>query len=92
VPIRVNEIQIQKGLDKQLVLYWYQSHGRVEPNEYFSKLFMVYDAVRLNRTDAALVRVVAPLDFNDVDGAAAGTRAKQFVQTMYPLLDSYLPE
>jgi EpsI family protein len=91
-PIRVNEILIQKGLDRQLVLYWYQSHGRVEPNEYWSKVFMVYDAVRLNRTDAALVRVVTPLDLNDEEGNHAAARATQFVETMYPLLGSYLPQ
>ena len=51
---------IEKGLDQQVVLYWYQSHGRVIANEYRSKIFMVYDAARLNRSDAALVRVTSP--------------------------------
>lgn len=90
-PIRVNEILIQKGLDRQVVLYWYQSHGRVEPNEYWSKLFMLYDAFRLNRTDAALVRVVTPLAADDSQGVAAGTRARRFVEKLYPLLEKYLP-
>ena len=60
-PIGVKRVIIQKGLDKQLVLYWYHSHGRVIGNEYVSKVLMVYDAVRLNRSDAALVRVVSPI-------------------------------
>jgi EpsI family protein len=88
-PIRVNEIVIQKGIDKQLVLYWYQSHGRVEPNEYWSKLFTIYDAVRLNRTDAAMVRVVIPFESDDLAPAAA--RAREFVQAMYPSLEKHLP-
>src|SRR5258705_135256 len=58
--ITVNRYVIEKGLDRQVVLYWYQSHGHVIANEYRSKVFMVLDAVRLNRTDAALVRVVTP--------------------------------
>ena len=41
-----------------LVLYWYQSHGRVIASEYWGKIYMVTDAIRLNRTDAALVRVL----------------------------------
>ena len=31
--ISVNRYVIQKGIDRQLVLYWYQSHGRVVANE-----------------------------------------------------------
>jgi EpsI family protein len=90
--IRVNQIVVQKGLDRQLVHYWYQSHGRVVPNEYWSKVFMVYDAVRLNRSDAALVRVVSPMvgSNGNADAAAAG-RAKDFVKAMFPLLEKYLP-
>ena len=32
--IDVNRVLIQKGEDRQLVLYWYQSHGRVVASEY----------------------------------------------------------
>ncbi len=56
----VNRYIIQKGLDKQLVLYWYQSHGRVVASEYWSKIYLVTDAIRLNRSDGALVRVIVP--------------------------------
>jgi EpsI family protein len=90
--ITVNQYVIQKGLDRQVVLYWYQSHGRVIANEYRSKIFMVYDAVRLNRSDAALVRVVSPLVGADPGAEArAADQAAAFVKTMFPLLDRYLP-
>jgi exosortase D (VPLPA-CTERM-specific) len=88
----VNEMLIQKGDDRQMVLYWYQSHERVVASEYWAKVWTVMDAVRLNRTDAALVRVVAP-----VLGSEAGERARaeqtavQFARAMFPLLGSYLP-
>ena len=32
--ISINRYMIQKGLDRQLVLYWYQAHGRVVASEY----------------------------------------------------------
>jgi EpsI family protein len=90
--ITVNRYVIRKGLDHQVVLYWYQSHGRVVANEYRSKIFMVYDAVRLNRTDAALVRVVSPQVGSDPGAEnAAADRAVAFVKAMFPLLDRYLP-
>ena len=90
--IRVNQFVIEKGLDRQVVLYWYQSHGRVEPNEYWSKLYLVSDAVRLNRTDAALVRVIAPVSDAERDAVtAASDVAIGFVKLVFPLLENYLP-
>jgi len=47
---------------RQLVLYWYQTHGRIIASEYSAKPYMVLDSIRMNRTDAALVRVITPLD------------------------------
>jgi EpsI family protein len=90
--IRINRVLIQNGLDRQVVLYWYQSHGRVVASEYWSKLFMVFDAIRLNRTDAALVRVALPV--SGEDGAAeeaAGKTASDFVRSVYPLLERFIP-
>ena len=52
---------MQKGGETMLVLYWYQSHGRVIASEYRGKIYMVLDAMRINRTDAALVRVIVPV-------------------------------
>ena len=57
----VNLYTIEKGLERQSVLYWYQSHGRIIASEYWAKIYMVLDAIRLNRTDSALVRVSTPL-------------------------------
>jgi EpsI family protein len=90
--ISINRYVIEKGLSRSVVLYWYQSHGRVIANEYRSKISMVIDAVRLNRTDAALVRVVSPiLGPGDQADEAATRLAVDFVRTMFPLLDKYLP-
>ncbi len=72
--IVVNRYVVQKGLDRQLVLYWYHGRGRVVASEYWSKLFLINDAVRSNRTDGALVRVIAPIPVGaEDDGAAGGT-------------------
>jgi EpsI family protein len=89
----VNRIIIEKGLDRQLVLYWYQSHGRVVASEYWGKIYTVVDAVRMNRTDAALVRIIAPLG-DDPGGSEpqAEARAVSFVQALFPQLSQYLPQ
>jgi EpsI family protein len=88
----VNRYIVRKGLDSQVILYWYQSHGNVVANEYWSRLFLIRDAVRLNRTDGSIVRVIAPV-LPDVENAetVAERTAAQFVKTLFPLLPGYLP-
>jgi EpsI family protein len=91
--ITVNRYVVQKGLDRQMVLYWYQSHGRVVASEYTSKAYLIHDAIRLNRTDGSMVRVIAPID-SRIDGHAATAEqlAAEFVRVIFPLLPAYLPE
>jgi EpsI family protein len=86
-PIEVNRYVIQKGLDQRLVLYWYQTHGRTIASEYASKAYLVLDSLRLHRSDAALVRVIAPL----AHGAVQMDQATGFVQALYPVLAGYIP-
>ena len=45
--VPVNLYVIRKDLEQQIVLYWYQSHGRVVASEYWGKFYMVYDAIAL---------------------------------------------
>lgn len=61
-PVEVNEYLIEKGLDRRLVLYWYQGRGRIIASEYWGKVWQVVDAVTRRRTDAALVRLVTPVN------------------------------
>jgi len=90
--IEINRYVIRKGLDKQVVLYWYQSQGRVVANEYWSKIYMVLGAIKSNRTDAAMVRVIAPILGNDAASEAkAEQSAVDFVKALYPHLGRYLP-
>jgi len=89
--IAVNRYLIQKGLDRQLVLYWYQAHGRVVASEYWGKFYLIADAFRLNRTDGAIVRVTAPVGTEPQDEGAAESRAINFIEGLLPLLPDYLP-
>jgi EpsI family protein len=66
----INKIVVEKGLDRQLVLYWYQTRERVVASEYVSKAFLVKDAFQSGRTDIALVRIIAPIDGRAFDGSA----------------------
>ena len=87
--VPVNMYIIRKGLDEQVVLYWYQSHGRVIASEYWGKFYMVYDALRLNRTDAALVRIMAPVVNGDEDQAS--NRAIAFAKQVAIDVEKIIP-
>jgi EpsI family protein len=88
--ISINRYIVANGDNRDLVLYWYQAHGRVTPSEYWAKIFLLADAIRMNRTDGALVRVITPLASSQ-DEAPAQTRALEFVHQILPILDSYIP-
>lgn len=88
--IRVNRYVIGKGLDRQFVLYWYQAHNRAVASEYWAKFYLVADAIRMNRTDGALVRIVTPIT-GDETMQQAQVRAVSFAQTIYPRLQDYVP-
>lgn len=87
-PHSINQVVIQKGLDKQVVLYWYQERGRIFPNEYWGRLYLVKDALTLHRTDGALVRISATLE-----GSVEDTVKKelQFIRNLTPILSEYIP-
>ncbi len=87
---RVNRYIISKGLDRQLVLYWYQSNGRVVASEYWAKIYLVADSIRRNRSDGALLRVVTPIARNE-SVPSAEQRAMSFVREVYPQLDRFIP-
>jgi EpsI family protein len=90
--VLVNDFVIEKGLDRQVVLYWYQSHGRVVASEYWGKIYTVVDAVRLNRSDGALVRLVVPIASATPEAQAkAEASAVAFAQALFPQLGRYLP-
>ena len=57
-----------------------------------SRLFLIHDAIRLNRTDGSMVRVIAPVAVDAQDGGASAERlAIEFVRTLVPHLSAYLP-
>lgn len=88
-PVEANLYVVQRGDSKSVVVYWYQSHGRTVADEYKAKFYVMADAIRLNRTDTALVRVTVPVANGNVEQAERA--ALDFVRTMYPRIATVLP-
>lgn len=90
-PHRVGEYIIDNGDQKQFVIYWYEAHGRSVAGEYSAKLYLILDALRMNRTDGALVRVITPVDPRQ-GIADARVRAEAFTKQLAPLLPRFVPD
>ena len=84
----VNRYVIQKGVDRQVVLYWYQGRGRVVANEFANKAYLMWDAAALRRTSGGLVRVVSPLART---GGTAVDDVIVFATAIVPRLDRLMP-
>ena len=88
-PLVVNRYLVSRGDSKSLVLYWYQTPYRVVASEYWAKIYLVLDAIRHNRSDTAMVRIVVPvLDNGD---KAAEQAAIDFVRSVFPGIRTYFP-
>jgi len=88
----VNRYVVEKGLNRQVVLYWYQGRGRVVANEYANKFWLMVDQARLHRSNGSLVRVIAPVSGLTGSGlSSASASADSFARLVYPRLSTYLP-
>lgn len=87
---KVGEYLISNGETRQFVIYWYQAHGRSIPNEYVARAYMVADAIRMNRTDGALVRVITQIAPTETV-ADARKRVVRFTSLMAPQLPRFIP-
>jgi len=89
-PLRVNRVLIQKGDSKQLVYYWFEQRGRIITNEYLVKWYLFWDALTRNRTDGALVRLVARVGSGQNE-QEADARLSAFAASVSRPLESYIP-
>jgi EpsI family protein len=89
-PAFVNRYVIAKGLDKELVLYWFQSHGRVVSSEYWARFYLVADSIRMGRSDGSLVRIVTAIGYTE-SVQSAQARAVEFAHMITPVLAGFIP-
>jgi len=88
--IEVNRYLLEKDDQRALVLYWYQAHGNVTPSEYRAKYHLIADAIVMNRSDGALIRIATLLRNGD-SPADAERNAVRFARLVLPILDKYIP-
>ncbi len=88
--VTINHVLIQKGLDKQVILYWYHDRGRVIPSEYWAKGYLVWDAMTKRRSDGSLVRISVPVQGGTEEEAF--DHAVRFLHDVWPVLLDFMPD
>lgn len=70
--------------------YWYEERGRSIASEYWSKWYLLSDAIIKNRSDGALVRLITAILPGEQE-RDADNRLRTFMQDLLPRLRDYLP-
>lgn len=85
----VNRAIIERNGSKQLVYYWYEERGNRITTEYWSKWYLLYDAITKNRSDGALVRLTTALRPGELE-RDADARLQQFIHDLGLTLNGFL--
>ncbi|MEO1243161.1 MAG: VPLPA-CTERM-specific exosortase XrtD [Pseudomonadota bacterium] len=85
-----NRIIIENRGSRQLLYYWYDQRGRKIANEFVMKTLLIFDAVRLRRTDGAMIRIMTPIATGEIV-SDADARLLGFMRELEPKLPAYIP-
>lgn len=88
--MQINRALIQYGNSRQIAYYWFALRGRILSNAYQVKIYNFLDALTMQRTDGALIRLVTPVYENE-KLADAEARLQGFVRAIVPVLNEYIP-
>ena len=83
-------VVIERNSIKQVVYYWFEERGRKIADEFLAKWYLFADAVVMNRTDGALVRLTTQIYDGEIE-RDADQRLHDFMRTAVPILTDYLP-
>jgi EpsI family protein len=89
ITVEFTRLMMQKGFEKQLVLFYYQMGDRIMPRLSDYRLAAIVQGILFSNIGGALVQVSAP-----VDGAVekAYTAETAFLEVIAPLIEEYLPD
>lgn len=89
--LRVNRAVIQKGDQKQIVLYWFKQRERYLTSEYLVKGYLLWDALFRQRTDGALIRLSALVGPGEAE-STVDQRLQEFAMAAGNELTRFVPD
>lgn len=87
--IHAVEAVYQKGDDRELFVYWFQTGHKTLSDEYSLKAAEIWGSLFHRRRDAAFIRISVP---SAGDSSVDMAVARHFIYAVYPALLEYLPQ
>jgi len=89
--MKVAKMLIEKGLDKQLVYFWFQTKDKATHNKEINRFHLAVHAIKRDNTYDLFIRPVASLQRNETIGNAEA-RMDKFVRDMMGTMLGFLKE
>ena len=78
----------QRGLQKELVIYWFQSYDRTNPDTLSQKISSLLGKILNNREDNAFVRITTPIGEKSI--YESQETIFKFIKDFYPVFLEYI--
>lgn len=88
--LNVTRMLIRKADVAQIVYFWFSERGRNITETSYAKWYLLQDAITLQRSDGALIRLVTSLEPGESE-ASADTRLQDFLSLVQPSLNTFIP-
>jgi len=86
--ISYSSMIVQRGMQKELIIYWFQSYDRTNPDTLSQKIHSLWKKLRLQREDNAFVRVSMALEGKSPEDQQEIMFG--FIREFYPVFLSYI--
>jgi len=80
----------QLGLQKELIVYWFQSYDKTNSDTFSQKITSLYQKIFHHREDNAFVRISVP--FGEKSLAECRKAIFEFIQSFYPVFLDYIKQ
>jgi EpsI family protein len=87
-PEEISVMRIEKGENKELVVYWFQAYDRATSDTFRQKVATLFQKIRKGKEANAFVRVTVPI--RDGGDKEAYDVARKFITAFYPRFLDYI--
>jgi EpsI family protein len=86
--VRYSTVIAQRGLDRYLVVYWFQSYDDTSSDTFWQKIRSLREKVFRGKQDNAFVRIMARVDGNSL--RETNEAVVEFIRAFYPVFLRYV--
>jgi len=88
--ISYSAMAVQRGTEKQLIIYWFQSYDQTNADTFSQKLTSLWKKLICRKEDNAFVRITVPVRQQSL--SESRRIALEFIQQFYPVFLDYVKQ